>query len=118
MRPRALQGAVENRAFAGDGVRGGAAAIQPQGEGIQRQSEHKRVGEPGDWQSRLLCPGQDTVSRRVCRVGAGCRMLVPGHGHRFRLSPQHRLAGLRVEFQAFAGGADEFRAVTVSQGSG
>src|SRR6266702_4531119 len=31
------------------------------------------------------------------------------------LSPQHRLAGLRVELQALAGGADQFRAVTVSQ---
>ncbi len=28
--------------------------------------QHKRVGEPGDWQWRLLCPGQDTVSRRIC----------------------------------------------------
>jgi hypothetical protein len=43
-------GAVEHRAFAGDGVRGGAAAIQPQRQGIQCPAEHQRIGESGDGQ--------------------------------------------------------------------
>jgi hypothetical protein len=34
----------------------------------------------------------------------GCRVLIPGHGHRFRRGPQHRLAGFRAELRAITCG--------------
>jgi hypothetical protein len=48
--PKSMLKGIARSAADPDGVRGGAAAIQPQCQGIQRRSEHQRVGEPGDWQ--------------------------------------------------------------------
>ena len=69
----------------------------------------QRLGHAGPRVRRQGRP----LHRRIRR-----RMLIPGHGHRFRLRPQHGLAGCRVELQALARGADQFRAVALGQRPG
>jgi len=65
---RVTQRAVQDDALADDGVGGGPAAVQPEGQRLQRGPQYRRLAEAADGRGRLLRPVED-LRGRAARVG-------------------------------------------------
>jgi hypothetical protein len=68
---------VQDGVLAGDGDRGGAAAVEQHGDRVERGAQYLRLGEVGDRQGRLPCPVRDPVGVAPGGCGPGGVVRVP-----------------------------------------